>query len=123
MPVLLKPGSWHSLAGCRIPLNAARINDLLCKMKTYTDEELVYSAENCCPCGAGLAHLRVINNNEERAWDCSDILTGRAIPSGQVGAKQHTGRLPFAFYEIKSERQPSARGRSTRPSSTVVPVP
>jgi hypothetical protein len=48
-------------------------------------------------------------------WDCSAILTGEAIPVGQPGAVKHEARLPFAFYEIKSENQPSARGATTRP--------
>jgi hypothetical protein len=50
------------------------------------------------------------------AWDCSAILLGDAIVSGQPGAVRHTPRLPFTFYEIKAEGQPSARGRTTRPA-------
>lgn len=48
-------------------------------------------------------------------WDCSDILTARAVPNGQPGSRLHTDWLPFAFYEIKSENQPSAHGATTRP--------
>lgn len=84
--------------------------------KPLRDEDLIYAAAARCPCGAGLAYRRNAGPFGDKAhWDCSDILTGRAIPSGQPGAKTHTDRLPFAFYEIKSERQPSANGATTRP--------
>lgn len=72
---------------------------------------MIYSATARCPCGAGLAY-----ESGADSWDCSDILTGRAIPSGQPGSKKHTVRLPFAFYEVKSENQPSANGATTRPT-------
>jgi len=85
-------------------------------------ERLVYAAVSRCPCGAGLAYDPAGEVGGEdgpfhkpNAWDCSAILLGTAIPKGQPGAVQHTGVLPFAFYEIKSENQPSARGATTRP--------
>lgn len=86
----------------------------------YTDGQLIYAATARCPCGAGLAYATIDKGEGTpfkgpSAWDCSDILTGRAIPSGQPGAVQHTDRLPFAFYEVKSEEQPSAQGATTRP--------
>ena len=85
--------------------------------KQLTDSDLVYAATARCPCGAGIAHLRTAKAYGDTAvWDCADILTGRAIPSGQAGFKQHTAVLPFVFYEIKSEKQPSANGASTRPT-------
>jgi len=77
--------------------------------------QLVYAATNRCPCGAGLAYLAG-SQPMTGAWDCSAILLGTAVPSGQPGAVQHTDRLPFVFYEIKSELQPSARGATTRPA-------
>jgi hypothetical protein len=99
------------------------------KKTPFTDEQLTYAAHSRCECGAGLAYpnnptMRQMkeweNENSPFAmwsfWDCSDILTGRAIPKGQEGSKMHTGRLPFAFYEIKSETQPSAYGATTRNS-------
>jgi hypothetical protein len=43
------------------------------------------------------------------AWDCSDILTGRAIPAGQDGSVQHSDVMPFAFYSVKSEEQSVVR--------------
>ena len=79
----------------------------------YTDADLRYAATSRCPCGAGLAYP--LDSGIHGSWDCSDILTGRAVPSGDPGAVQHTDRLPFAFYEIKSEDQPSANGATTRP--------
>jgi hypothetical protein len=75
---------------------------------------LVYAAHNRCPCGAGLAYEKPADPFKG-AWDCSAILLGEAIPSGEAGAVQHTALLPFVFYEIKSENQPSAGGASTRP--------
>lgn len=82
--------------------------------RVYSDAELRYAATARCSCGAGLAYP-AFEYNMHGAWDCADILTGRAIPSGQPGAVTHTDRLPFAFYEIKSEDQPSANGTTTRP--------
>lgn len=79
----------------------------------YKDKDLIYAATSRCPCGAGLAYHR--GSGIHGSWDCSDILTGRAIKKDQPGAKEHTGGLPFAFYEVKSEDQPSARGATTRP--------
>lgn len=79
-----------------------------------TEKALVYAAYSRCPCGAGLAHPEGMGAKGH--WDCSAILLGTAIPSGQPGAVQHTAQLPFTFYEVKSERQPSANGATTRPT-------
>jgi len=80
---------------------------------------LVYAATKRCACGAGLAYDPSDRGDGTfhgaSAWDCSAILLGEAIPAGQPGAVQHTDRLPFALYEIKSEGQPSAKGATTRP--------
>lgn len=67
---------------------------------------LVYAAYDRCPCGAGLAY----GGEAKDYWDCSAILLGTADES-----VTHTARLPFVFYEIKSENQPSAHGATTRP--------
>jgi hypothetical protein len=80
----------------------------------FSLSDLVFAATSRCPCGAGLAYPR--NISAWGSWDCSDILLGRAIPKGQEGTKQHTGELPFTFYEVKSENQPSANGATTRPT-------
>ena len=76
-----------------------------------------------CPCGAGLAYdpkgpSGVIHGGW---WDCSDILLGRAIPRGEPGWRMHEDRLPFVFYEIKSEQCVQARNLdlSTRPRPTL----
>jgi hypothetical protein len=46
-------------------------------------------------------------------WDCSAILLGTADPN-----VKHEARLPFAFYEIKGEGQPSVKGATTRPDQS-----
>ncbi len=74
-----------------------------------TSEALVYSASARCPCGAGLAYPAHCGTGG--AWDCSAILLGTADPN-----VEHTDKLPFAFYEVKSEVQPSAQGLTTRHS-------
>ena len=71
--------------------------------------DLVYAAYARCPCGAGMAY-----RPGDNFWDCSFILLGKAIPTGQTGSVQHTAHLPFAFYEVKSENQPSAGMATTR---------
>ncbi len=83
-----------------------------------TDQDLVYAAHSRCPCGAGLAYVPAWYDKPDspahRCWDCSAILLGTAVPKGGDGWVQHTGKLPFVFYEIPSEKQPSARGATTR---------
>lgn len=71
----------------------------------FTDDELKYSATNKCPCGYGLAYP--LNCGPHHYWDCSAILKGIADPY-----VVHTGKLPFVFYDIKSESE--LRG-TTRP--------
>jgi hypothetical protein len=88
-----------------------RENEIQHKLKRgepFRDDELVYAAKARCDCGAGLAYPRDMGMHGY--WDCSDILTGRSMP----GEKTHCGPLPFMFYEIKSEDQPSAEGATTR---------
>lgn len=77
--------------------------------EVYTDDDLRYAAYARCECGAGLAYPKGMSFQDVSSWDCSDILTGRAKP----GTK-HSAKYPFAFYEIKSEDQPSANGATTR---------
>lgn len=80
---------------------------------------MTYAATQRCPCGAGLAYdescydeTSTFHRPYNGYWDCSAILTGTA----DTGVT-HTARLPFAFYEIVSEDQPSARGATTRPAA------
>lgn len=71
-------------------------------------DELKFSATARCDCGAGIAYPNDIGPGG--FWDCAAILTGCANRT-----VKHCGQLPFAFYEIKSEDQPSAQGATTRP--------
>lgn len=74
----------------------------------FRDEELVYSAAALCPCGHGLAYPKQ-TGTLGRYWDCSAIWKGMADTK-----VKHTGQLPFMYYEIKEEGQPSAVGSTTR---------
>lgn len=80
---------------------------------TFTLDELTFAATSRCACGAGLAYPK--NIGMHGSWTCSDILLGRAKPKSDPEHKVHDGDYPFAFYEIKSENQPSAGGATTRP--------
>lgn len=72
-------------------------------------KELIYAAYSRCPCGAGLAYVSS-PGRDEQYWDCSKIWLGTADIT-----VTHTGKLPFIFYEVLSENQPSAKGSTTRP--------
>lgn len=69
----------------------------------FTDDELRYSAYELCPCGHGLAYPK--DCGPRHYWDCSAILKGTADPK-----VQHTAKLPFMFYNIKSEDDNSRVG-------------
>ena len=64
----------------------------------FADDELIYSAKTLCPCGHGLARPKDCGPNHY--WDCSAILKGISDMKAT-----HTGRLPFAFYDIKAENE------------------
>lgn len=64
----------------------------------FTDDELLYSAYTLCPCGHGLAYPKGCGGWHYR--DCSAILKGTADKN-----VTHTGKLPFAFYDVKSENE------------------
>jgi len=90
---------------------------------TELASRLVYSAYTRCPCGAGLAYDPACEDPNSPFkgpfsgyWDCSEILLGTADRT-----KKHTDKLPFAFYEIKSEEQPSSQGATTRPKPAQEP--
>jgi hypothetical protein len=75
----------------------------------FTDADLVYSAgARCDKCGAGMAYPKDCDPHHQ--WTCSNVLKGVGTDKG------HTA-LPFCFYEVKSEGQPSAHGETTRPKS------
>lgn len=82
-------------------------------MSKSIEKRLVFAAYTRCPCGAGMAYDPT-KFPKQSYWDCSDIILGKAVPKGQPGWVTHEGQLPFAFYEIKSEDQPSANGATTR---------
>lgn len=77
----------------------------------FSPDELMYSATTRCMCGAGLACPK--NSSPRGSWYCSAILTGQA-----ERGSSHDSAFPFAFYEIKSEDQPSAGGQTTRPKTS-----
>ena len=99
----------------------AHVADLVEGRKRPLADRLIYAATNRCPCGAGLAYDPFAEDEPDNPfrgpsyWDCSAILLGTAISKDQPGSVEHTGKLPFAFYEIKSEKQSSAYGATTRP--------
>lgn len=73
---------------------------------------MIFASHARCPCGAGLAYDP---SSEEVSrghgyWDCSAIILGTADAS-----VRHEVRMPFVFWDIKSENQPSAYGATTRP--------
>lgn len=74
----------------------------------WTVEDLQYAAFLRCLCGFGMAYVKSINWGRNY-WDCSGILIDKA----DVAVK-HQAKLPFVFYEIKSDNQPSANGATTR---------
>lgn len=92
-----------------------RVRDAKHLKASFALDELIFAATARCSCGAGLAYPK--NVGMHGAWTCSDILLGRAKPKGDPESKMHDGDLPFAFYEVKSENQPSAGGATTRPKT------
>ena len=77
----------------------------------FKDEDLIYAAgARCNVCRAGLAYPKECGPGHQ--WDCSRVLKGE-VPIKE-GNSYHD-RLPFAFYSVKSENQPSAYGHTTRP--------
>lgn len=80
-------------------------------MATVKPNDLIYAATARCPCGHGLAYEKGADPFKG-FWDCAGIILDEADEN-----VQHTARLPFVFYEIKSENQPSAQGATTRPDA------
>ena len=79
------------------------------KTGSYTHEELCFAATSRCQCGAGHAYPPA-DADVAGYWDCSAVLLGTVQPS------QDHKTFPFAYYEVKSENQPSAQGATTRPA-------
>lgn len=87
-----------------------RIKKALAGHGDFSLDELCFAATTRCACGAGMAYPDG-GMNVHGSWHCSAILRGKA-PVMSV----HSEQMPFAFYEIKSENQPSAGGETTRPT-------
>lgn len=80
---------------------------------------LLYSATTRCKCGAGLAYFEQQERTPagqglEKSWVCAKALLGVAADPNWKDEVKHDV-YPWMMYEIKSERQPSANGRTTRP--------
>jgi hypothetical protein len=88
------------------------INDKIheCHMLQFKFEkdDLVFAATDRCECGHGYAYPKNIGIHGH--WYCSGILLG-LVEKGST----HSGEKSFMIYEIKSEDQPSANGKTTRP--------
>lgn len=84
--------------------------------KPFTDDELIYAANMLCPCGYGLAYPR--NCGPNHYWDCAGILKGIADKN-----VQHTGQLPFVFWDIKSESQHRGTTRGVFRPRTILQNP
>lgn len=70
----------------------------------FKDDELVFARDAKCPCGERLAYPK--RTSPVRGfWDCVGLLKRTAPPKGHPQAKTHTDRLPFVFWDIKSEDQ------------------
>lgn len=78
--------------------------------KPFEASELKYAAVARCPCGHGLAYP---DNLGASYWDCAGVLMGLVDLN-----VQHTDKLPFAFYSVKSE---SAERGTTR--GAIIPKP
>ena len=90
---------------------AKRVSDRVeSGIEPFTDADLIYAAGCRCKCGAGMAYPEGIGG--AGMWVCSALLKSGA--RSEEAQALHTPAMPFMFYEIKSERQPSAYGRTTR---------
>jgi hypothetical protein len=92
---------------------------------------LVFAATARCACGAGMAYDPTSEGvpgspfKGPSQWECSNILRFRELSAEEQAvakAATHEAPLPFAFYEIKSERQPSQGGATTRPGGVAKDV-
>lgn len=70
----------------------------------FKDEELVFAKSYLCQCGERVAYPKGIGPFQG-FWDCVGLLKRTAPPKGHPAAKVHTDRLPFIFWNIKSEDQ------------------
>ncbi len=80
--------------------------------RPLTRDDLVYAATARCRCGAGYSYPK-LDKDPGGQWICSAVFLG-----AQAGS-EHDAAKPFAFWNIKSDDQPSANGQTTRPSGIV----
>lgn len=80
---------------------------------------MTFAAGSRCLCGAGIAYDETCVEEPftiPSYWDCSAVLLGDAVRSKKPDAEDHTPRLSFAVYEVTSEHDAGAGGRTTRPT-------
>lgn len=77
--------------------------------RNVTVDDLVWAASARCRCGAGYVYPRCLHDPHGH-WYCSASLLGTA-----TAGSTHDCAKPFAFWNIKSDEQPSANGATTRP--------
>lgn len=75
------------------------------KTDKFELSELRFARHTLCECRLGMAYP--LNSNVRGAWHCSGILLGTADEK-----VKHSGSMPFAFYEVKSENET----QTTRPA-------
>lgn len=80
--------------------------------RDVTADDLGWAASARCRCGAGYAYPKFLHDPHGH-WFCSATLLGTA----PVGT-EHDCAKPFAFWDIKSDQQPSAGGATTRPRTS-----
>lgn len=73
------------------------------RVRTVKVDRLTFTALVRCACGAGMAH----DAAWDRAWGCSDILTGKSEPG-----PEHSELYPFFAWKFKSENAE----QTTRPT-------
>ncbi len=78
--------------------------------RTFADG-LLFSATARCKCGAGLCYRE--RDRRADAWECAAGMAALMRGDTACPFAEHQA-FPFAFYEIKSENQPSACGQTTR---------
>lgn len=87
---------------------------LLRPLAVRSDHIIFAAHARCNGCNAGLGYKA--NAGIQGEWDCSAALLGEVerFERNEDGTYKHP-TFPFAFYEMKSEDQNSANGRTTRP--------
>jgi hypothetical protein len=84
----------------------------------FTDDELRYAATARCKCDAGFAYPE--KSGPHGMWVCSALLkSGERSAEAQA---HHDAAMPFMFWSVKDEGQPSAGGRTTRPGGVAKPL-